>query len=563
MSSTVLTPPVGVAHRVPARSSRGTVSLAVGTVAAVAVVAGAAMRVWYLCHRPVTSDETIAGLMARQILHGHFWAFYWGQSYGGVEPYVMSGAFAVFGSSVWVLRAVPVLLAAAAAVMTWRVTRRLVGDSALAVLAGGVVWATPDSAVANSSIEWGFRAVAMVCGLGMVLLSLRILDGDRRWWAYGVLGLVSGIGWWSSPEIAYFVVPALLLLGGAAVQEYRARGKRQVLVRLLAAFACAVIGALPWLWNNVQTSFHSLSPSGFEVPPGSPGYGQRLNLFFHNLVAMLVSLRNPFTGSWLGGKAIAFPMLAFLLGALALSLVLCVARRGRSAAIAVAVLTFPFLLAESPATWYWLTGRYVSYVVPLYVMVLAIGAAVCGRWLAARRSGRLRLLGRESDAGRIGFVAVSAILIATTLASFVRLPMPGRRLLVGWGDPNAPTAEAIRLLERAGITDGYANYWVAYRLDFLSHNRLKLTVGKGQFDRWPSLDREVASNKSSAWIFVKPSATADRQFGDRSGPGGLLEALLIDDLRRTRVGYRTVGAGLLEAIIPARPVSARDYWPPS
>ncbi len=74
--------------------------VAVWIIVGLAIVVGIALRAWSLSHFPTTSDEAVAGLMAQQILHGHFSAFYWGQPYGGVEPYVTAPVFAIFGSSI-------------------------------------------------------------------------------------------------------------------------------------------------------------------------------------------------------------------------------------------------------------------------------------------------------------------------------------------------------------------------------------------------------------------------------------------------------------------------------
>ena len=68
------------------------------------------MRSWYFFHTPSSSDQAIVGLMANAILHGHFSAFYWGQAYGGAEPYAVAGMFALFGHSAAVLNLTPALL---------------------------------------------------------------------------------------------------------------------------------------------------------------------------------------------------------------------------------------------------------------------------------------------------------------------------------------------------------------------------------------------------------------------------------------------------------------------
>jgi hypothetical protein len=544
----------------PTRTSRVGVVVVWGVVAA-ALVSGFVMRGWYLFHRPVTSDEAVVGLMARQILHGHFWAFYWGQPYGGVEPYVVALGFAVFGSSAWVLKAVPIALAFGAAVVAWRAARYLVRDSALALLVGAAVWATPDSAVENSVIEWAFRGVTLLCGVGVVLLALRILDRDRRWWVAGAAGLVAGIGWWSSPEIAYFLVPAGLLLAAAWVEDYREGRRSNLLAGVSATVAGSIVGAFPWLWNNVQSGFRSLRPSAFATPPGAPGFRGRFDLFVHYSVGMLVSVRDLATGRWLGGKAVGGVLLVLFLTFLVLALVTCLKRWDRSTAIAVGVIVFPLLLSLSPATWFWETGRYIGYVVPLYVMVLAVGAEEMGRRWSGRRSGSHRHRTDGSSAGRLILGAAVAALLATTVASFVKDPTPGIRLTSSWSDPNGPSRGTVQSLERAGVNRGYADYWVAYRLDFLSDGRLQLTVGHGDFVRWPQLDHQVRTDPLAAWIFLKPSATAGLQFGNVQGPGGLTETAFLSDLRLNEIGFRVVHAGLVDAVVPTRPVPAGIVWP--
>ena len=61
-----------------------------------------------------------------------------------------------------------------------------------------------------------------------------------------------------------------------------------------------------------------------------------------------------------------------------------------------------------------------------------------------------------------------------------------------------------------------------------------------------------------AWIFVPLNATALGQFNDNPqivGPADISEAQFIADLHRLGIGYRTVNAGLVRAVIPDRAVS--------
>ncbi len=69
--------------------------------AILAIAYGAVLRLWLLVHLPLFGDEAVVGLMARQIDAGHFTAFYWGQFYGGVEPYPAALALRLGGTARW------------------------------------------------------------------------------------------------------------------------------------------------------------------------------------------------------------------------------------------------------------------------------------------------------------------------------------------------------------------------------------------------------------------------------------------------------------------------------
>lgn len=548
--------------RAPARQATplahfGRLSCLVLSIAAIG--SGVYTRAWYLFHRPISSDEAINGLMARHILHGHFFAFGWGHVYGGVEPYLTAAGFGIFGTSAWVLRAVPLLLSIGAALLTWRVTRRLVDDSPLAVLAGAVVWAAPSSAVYNSFMESGFRGVTLFCGLASLLFSLRVLDGNNHWWNYGMLGLFLGIGWWSSPELVYYLIPVGLLMVGFLWS------KRDQFVSLLPRLGTvavlAGVGMLPWLWANVGSGFKSLKTSSFGVPAQPITYRGRLDQFFHHSLGILFSLRDIFDGRWLGGRTVGEVLLALVLVVLGVSLVLALIRGGRAVAIAVPIILFPFVMALSPATRYWQTGRYIGYVVPLYVMVLAVGALAIERVASSRKRTAIPRDSIRSSAGRLAFSGIGAFLIAVALLSFVKDPYPGVSLTASWSDPNKPTTSVIRTLENSGVTYGYANYWVAYRLDLLAKENLKITVGHGDFDRWTPFTRQVTSHPESAWIFVKSTPAAIFQWLDVAGPGRTTETGFINQLKADSIGYRVVNADTLEAVIPTSPITAGSFWP--
>ncbi len=200
------------------------------------------------------SDQAVVGLMANAAMHGHFDAFYWGQAYGGVESYIVAAMFAVGGSSALSLTLTPVILTGIASLLTWRVACHLVDDKWLAGCAGAIVWTTPLLGSTNT-IEYGFRNVAMVAGVLSLLLVLRAVDGRRGRLSFVALGAVVGIGWWASPEFAFFLIPLLWILVGGVHRTWNSVGARGWVVRIALMLIAAMIGAMPWIWANLTNGF--------------------------------------------------------------------------------------------------------------------------------------------------------------------------------------------------------------------------------------------------------------------------------------------------------------------
>ena len=181
----------------PGRSAFGPFTILV----ALAAVAGLALRVWILASPmgALDSDEAVSGLMARHMLDGEFSALYWLGNYGGtLESAVAALVFAVFGSSVIALKLTTLGLWIVAAVLTWRVGIRTIGRRP-AQAAAALFWIAPTYMVWWSTKARAFYAMGVVLGLLVVLLALRLREhGSRR--DAAALGLVLGLGWWTSPE---------------------------------------------------------------------------------------------------------------------------------------------------------------------------------------------------------------------------------------------------------------------------------------------------------------------------------------------------------------------------
>jgi hypothetical protein len=548
-------------------AAKGSWHVVVVAVVILAIAFGAFVRLWVLFHQPISSDEANAGMLAEQILRGHFQAFYPGQVYGGAEFYVLAVVIAIGGHTSFTLHLEPILFSVAAAVLLWRVTVRLVRSRWLAALTGAVVFAAPEVNIATSSVYQG-RGLTLVCGLLCTLYGLRLLDEPRSMQSRkglidcGVLGLAAGLGWWSMPEFGYFLPAAVLLAIAAFVVRREGVFIRERLVRVGLVVAMFVLGALPWIWSNLKSNFASLHVSSFTGAQG--GLWAQLSSHFHPfmlyVLPMQLGLREQETGSWFGGAAISWIVAVLAFSLVAWGLLVCIWKRGRSKAIAVGVLCFPVLYSTNPGTWFWQDGRYAVYLFSLLALPVAIGLDELAFWLRARSWSRLLHRG-EAAMSLAVVVSLALASIAFGDATGVRVTSIAR----GWGSPDSRTEAAIDSLESAGITYGYADYWVAYKLDYLSDGRLVIdTSGIGDdLDRWPAIDATVLKVKRPAWLFVRPAPiTAESPFDVTGGPNGETESVFLAGLKQRHIKYRIVDAGPLQAVVARQVVEPRTYAGP-
>ena len=382
----------------------------------------------------IDGDEAVWGLMARHVLDGEFTAFYWGQGYGGTQEVLLTAPlFAAFGTSVLAMRAVPVVLTAVAAVLVWRIGRRTIGEPAASV-AGLLFWVWPPYLIWKSVRAHGFYGSGLVLA-GLILLLVLRLGERRSRLDFALLGLVLGLGCWQTPQIVPLAVPALAWLAwrrGAAWRD------------AWPAPPAFLLGVLPWLVSNVEHSWWS-----FTVTTGDTPYALRLRGFFSSTLPMVVGFRIPFTSEWPLGTALS--------GAVYVVIVVLVTitawrtrRRPNMVLLSSVAAAYPFLYALSPATWLVDEPRYVVMLLPVAVLLLA-------QPFTTLRRGALAI---------VAAVALTALVLMQIASS----PEYDRR-----ADGQHIPRDFGRLvveLDRLGLDRVFSSYWIAYRLDFETRERI-------------------------------------------------------------------------------------------
>jgi hypothetical protein len=436
-------------------------------------------------------DEAVWGLMARHALHGEFTTFFWSQGYGGTQEVLLTAPlFRIFGTSMLAARIVPMTLVAVASVLVWRVGHRTVGEPA-ATFAGALLWVWPPYLIWKSDRAHGFYGSGLVLAALVLLLVLRLLE-RHSWRDSALLGLVMGLAWWQTPQIVPIAVPALAYLAvKRGTDSYRVA---------LTALPLSVLGALPWLISNVHHHWWS-----YKIDSGDTPYPLRLRGFFTATFPMAIGLRAPFTSHWLLGAVLSGTVYALLLCTFG-----AVAWRKRDQNVALLILVaaaYPFLYAISPSTWIVDEPRYVVLLLPVVALLLAQG---------------LRSVG-PAAACLAGATALSA-LVLVQLASSPQFDRRADGLFI----PRA-FSPLITALDKRGLDRVFAGYWVAYRLDFETHERVIAAEA-----RLPTLSVQTNGRvlpRRPRGPYDSRYAAYDTEVRDAANPGYVLLAGTVEDER--------------------------------
>jgi hypothetical protein len=460
-----------------------------GLLVGLAVAAGVVLRV--VVYRSAVgntnSDEALLGLMVIHALHGHLAVFQWAQPYGGTQEVLLTvPIFWLAGPSLLGLRAVPLILDAVASILVWRVGRRTIGERP-AVVAALLLWLWPPRAISDTVHAWGFYGSDLVyCSLVLLL----VLRAEERPDAIrvGLIGLVSGLALWQTFQIVPIIVPAIAWL------VWR---QRRALRYAWLAVGLGIVGALPALVWNVHHGWGSLH----ITPDANFSYSHRLRIFLSPIFPEFLGLRAAYSQLWVGPGAIGWVLYAGLVALFGYGAYR--ARHSDKLLLYLVVGVFPVLYAISPKADQPTDPRYAMVIAPCLVLLFAELAR--------------------------GYAAAVALLAVALLVSSVGLHREDTWLSHldspnGFYTPRS-IAPLVSTLDRLGVRRVFTNYWVAYRLDFATRERIVAVENGFEWvrfhdgDVWPIPDprvryppygREVRSGRH-AFVFIRrlPPPAAD------------------------------------------------------
>jgi hypothetical protein len=487
------------------------------------------------------SDEAVEGLMARHVLLGELPLFLWGQRYKGVpEVYMTAAALHVWPASVIALKAVTLGCFAFYACLNFRLLTRLFSQR-VSWIATAFLIAGPPSLVFWSLSASAEIVMSLIAGTVLCLgLDAWRRDGARAGLVVAAAAL--GFGLWIQQYILYYVV-ALAVTAIDWTPQGRARIRERMAARILPSWLRLVLGALTvaacvyivlgmaaflgagfdvtwfgvritmthpqkmwWIaaallltgaagfmgghliWGAVRTAW--LAPAlGFLLGyapalagrlladgPGAPMARMdldRLQLvlspFIHTVLPIVFGFKSPTT------ERLAVPAWPAII--IAMAIVVSYRRAGRPL-FHVFLITTPIVFIVSGA---YIDEQSYRYLMPLHAALPAVYAVGID---SAFRTNRI----------------AGIALLTSLLALFVWQQATWYRRL----EPDRESQAIVSCLNRSGVRAAYADYWLSYKLTFLTDERVIIAPNDGA-DRYPPYTAMLRAQPSPPTIVRLPS----------------------------------------------------------
>ncbi|HEX3107460.1 MAG TPA: hypothetical protein VHU41_00095 [Thermoanaerobaculia bacterium] len=438
------------------------------------------------------SDAAIFGLMAKSIFAGRgFPIFFWGQSYMGPLTSWVTVLVALFTRAVnpFALRIAAMLEGIGAIVFFWLGLRRTFDARSVAV---AMLWVAIGPAFLLSFVVAPIGAEQM-----FFLSALLFWFGSRNWFWFGVL---SGFGWWINQGVAFVIVAVILVevwrsewwakcrAGFSPPGRAKARPTSDYLVYLL--LFDALLGAVYELGLRVPSLFlyhpvldpfalavviYVLGKLPLPIPPLRTAVLFAGGFFVGYAPVIIGGFLHAYPSTYSSGitaisfgdlpghiRAVAPDLLPFAIGLIGI-------RKFRSRPVELMVVALALIFYLGSARVHPGQARYIVAALPI---VYAFAAEELMRWRG------------------VGWVAaaVVAVLLAVPRMREIRDVRQARMEWYGDFLPSRDPRPILANIEHAGYRTCYADYWLAYKLEWISDGKVRF-IPFHSYDRTPAESR--------------------------------------------------------------------------
>ena len=501
------------------------------TAAALAVtVIGVAVRIWIITRtslKIINGDEAVTGVMVQRILSGQgHYIFYAGQQYNGsLEQYLQAAMYWLFRlpQNAFTLRLPQIAMMAASIWLIYLVGCRLLQRPWAAVVAAALYAVGPYWTIRQGIGTFGSYPDLIVVGLVALYCSLRMGEPGRRglWWGAGFAFCCGMVAWLGLSGVE-LLIPAALLAAPYFVRSWRLWA---------VGVPALLLGMSPLLVWSVKNGKFALLDAGPAVLPST--FGSRIHDLFGPVLREFIGVGYgngvpgwPLTLQYLAVAALGLAYLVAVIRRWHGILAILTLRLDRPSPFDALLVTIPItvlLYSSSKWAWYSAEPRYLFASSPILVFCLA--AALPARPRPIR---------------------VVAVLVGTAIFAATSLTMLANRPYNARADQTNDMRAAVTYLTTTGQTHGYADYWTAMPMLYLSRGTLDiapLAAGRGRFP-----DVTAASDQAADTFYVSATPNSKATTGGK----GMEKAFAAHHVtfHRVRIGSLVVYDHLSPALKP-------------
>lgn len=411
----------------------------------------------YTKYHGINSDNAILGLMAKHILQGELPVFFYGQPYmGSLEAYIIAFFFLIFGISTNTMCLTMIFITTLGIVSAYFLGKEI-KDRTLGLYAMLIASLPPIYTFWHGLAASGGYPETLLFGNILLILTLKITKTYKARY-YILMGLISGVAFWTHMVIAYYLLPiaVFLLINEKSRQK---SGKKILFFRApLLVIPTFIIGSLPLWFYNIKNDFDT-----FKLPVSKNLFGGLAD--FLNTYPSLIAHEHP-----------ALPYYILLSIYIISFLFLITKQKGHRALFLMLFLSIIYFFSASHLS----STRCAKYLIPMTTIII-----ISNSYLAWYLNKKTRFLGYIPLLFILSFNSVD---IYKTYLRDKKADHEDHKLFT----------DLIAFLDRNGLRTNYCVFWISQKLNFLSNERIINANYEGE--RYLPYEDIVESSDNIAFI---------------------------------------------------------------